>query len=138
MPLFCRKKTIDVQSFILKIINNDCPDLKAGIEGPRAESRARLCVVVLIVPVENGEPLLDETFAGVTKELSSTGLALMLHEPKTPDGLIVGFRYDSKLHFIHGKARHLNPMGGGFYQLGIELTEMVETDEYPSLASLSL
>ncbi len=138
MPLFCRKKTIDVQSFILKIINNDCADLKATVEGPRTESRARVCVVVLIVPVENGEPLLDETFAGVTKELSSTGLALMLHEPKTPDDLIVGFRCENKLHFIHGKARHLNPMGGGFYQLGIELTEMVETGDYPSLASLSL
>ncbi len=97
-----------------------------------------MSVVVLVVPVENGQPLLNETFAGVTKELSSTGLALILHEPKAPDEVLVGFRYEGEMHFASGTARHLNPMGGGFYQLGIELTEMVQTDEYPPLASLSL
>jgi hypothetical protein len=136
MPLFCRKRTIDVQSFVLKIINNDCRELEATIEGPRTETRARVCVVVVVVPVENGEPLLDEAFSGVTKELSSTGLALILPEPKTPDHLIVGFRYENEMHFVRGKTRHLNPMGGGFYQLGIELIELVENGDYPSLASL--
>ncbi|MGA2062682.1 MAG: hypothetical protein ABSG67_19595, partial [Thermoguttaceae bacterium] len=54
-----RKKMLGVQNFVLKIINNNCPELKALIDGPRRDKRVNLSLVVLVVPLENGELQVD-------------------------------------------------------------------------------
>jgi hypothetical protein len=134
--LFTRDKKRAVQSFILKVVNNNCPELAALIEGPRLESRVNLTVVVLVVPVEDGRPLAKKAFSTVTKEFSTTGLALVLGEPKVLDEVIVGFRWEGEMTFIRATAKHLNPMGGGFYQLGLQMIELVCPGEFPDLESL--
>ena len=65
-----RKKTLGVQSFVLKVINNNCPELKALIEGPRRDKRVNLSLVVLVVPLENGKLQVGKAFYAVTRELS--------------------------------------------------------------------
>jgi hypothetical protein len=136
--LFMRDKTRAVQSFILKVVNNNCPELAALIEGPRLENRVNLTVVVLVVPLENGQPLARKAFTAVTKEFSTTGLALVLDEPKALDEVIIGFRWQREMTFIRATAKHLNPLGGGFFQLGLQMTEMVYPNEVPGLESLYL
>lgn len=42
MPLFSKKKDLAVQSFVLKLVNNHCPGLKAHLDGPRNDSRVNL------------------------------------------------------------------------------------------------
>jgi hypothetical protein len=51
---------------------------------------------------------------------------------------IVGFRWKDEMNFIRATAKHLNPMGGGFYQLGLQMTEMVHPSDVPELESLHL
>jgi hypothetical protein len=137
VPLFTRDKTRAVQSFILKVVNNNCPELAALTEGPRLESRVNLTVAVLVVPVEAGRPLVQEAFTAVTKEFSTTGLALVLDRPWALDEALVGFRWQREMTFIRATAKHLNPIGGGFFQLGLQMTEVVGPDEAPDLHSLS-
>lgn len=136
MPLFTRNKKIGVHSFVLKVVNNNCPELESMHEGPRLDSRVNLTVVVLIVPMENGEPQVEQAFTAVTKEFSGTGVAVVLNEPRGPDEVILGFRWEGEMIFVHAKARHLNPLGGGFYQLGFHLTEMAHPGDIPQLRSL--
>ena len=136
MTLFTRDRKRSVQSFILKVVNNNCPELAALIEGPRLEQRVNLTVVVLIVPVENGKLITKKAFTAVTKEFSTTGLAVVIDEPKGLDEVIVGFRWEREKTFVRATAKHLNPMGGGFYQLGLQMTEMAHPGEYPELESL--
>ena len=50
--LFFKNREHEVQSFILKFVNNNCPELKAMDEGPRLEARANLTAVVLVIPLE--------------------------------------------------------------------------------------
>jgi hypothetical protein len=138
VPLFTRNKTRAVQSFILKVVNNNCPELAALTEGSRLESRVNLTVAVLVVPVEAGRPLVQKAFTAVTKEFSTTGLALVLDEPWALDEVLVGFRWQRELTFIRATAKHLNPIGGGFFQLGLQMTEVVGPDEAPDLRTLSL
>lgn len=137
MPLFTRKKQIGVQSFILKLVNNNCSELQALLDGPRVEHRANLTVVVLVIPVERGRPALGQMFAAVTKEVATAGLSVVLDEPKAPDEVILAFRWETQMRFIRAQAKHLNPMGAGFYQLGFEMTEMVHESDYPELQSVS-
>lgn len=119
------------------MVNNNCPELDAMIEGPRLDRRVNLTVVVMIIPVERGKPVVDEAFAAVTKEFSTSGLAIVFDRPVGLDEVIVGFRCEADMVFISGKAKHLNPIGGGFYQLGFHLTETLNIGDWPELESVS-
>ena len=35
--------------------------------------------------------------------------------------------------FLRAQAKHLDPMGGGFYQLGFQLIEIILPGDYPEL-----
>lgn len=136
MSIFTRKKEHEVQAFITKLVNNNCVELEALVEGPRLEDRVRLTIVVLVIPVENNRPVLEEAFAAVTKEFSSAGVALVVNEPVAIEHAILGFRFEGAMNFIRATAKHLNPMGAGFYQLGLQLTEKICLGDHPQLQSV--
>ena len=137
MPIFARNKLMEVQGFVLRMVNNNCPELKALIEGPRADTRANLTVVVLVVPVERGRPQVRRAFFAVTKEFSGTGVGLVVDGPTPVEDAILGFRWEGDMIFVRAEGKHLNPMGGGFYQLGMQMTEVLPKSDYAELTSLS-
>jgi len=137
MPLFSRRTELEVQSFLIKIVNNNCPELKAMLDGPRAERRVPLVLVTLVVPMTGKKPALGQAFAATTKEVSTTGMALILNEPRPLDEVLVGVRWEGELKWCRGTARHANPIGGGFYQVGLQLTGMLHTGDYPELDDLN-
>jgi hypothetical protein len=137
MPLFSKNKTVGVRTVILKLVNNNCPELRAMIEGPRADSRVNLVVVATIVPVEGKQPQFDRAFTVVTKEFSSTGVGVVLDRPRPLHEAILGFRLEKEMTFLRAEAKHLSPLGGGFFQLGFRLTEVVSVNDYPELRSVS-
>jgi hypothetical protein len=138
MPFFPENKQKRVQRVVLKLLNNHCPEMKAVLEGPRADSRINLVVVVVVVPIEEGKLEIQEAFAALTKEFSNTGVAVVLDRPKAYDQVVLGFKFEGEMIFFRSEARHLNPMGGGFFQLGFQMLEVLAVGDYPELASLSL
>jgi hypothetical protein len=136
MLLFSRKKTAGVQTFLLKLVNNHCPELGPLFDNRREESRVPICLVTLVVPLKKGRPQLADHFPTVTKEFSTTGVSIVLDQPRGLEEVILAFRWENEMTFVKGTARHLNPMGAGFYHLGIELSRVVCVDEYPELESL--
>ncbi len=137
MPLFTKNKVSRVKSFVIKLVNNNCPKLKSLIEGPRRDSRVNMTVVVMVIPLEGKALQVGQALMAVTKEFSSTGVAIVLDHPRGMDEAVLGFRFEGEMTYIHAKAKHLNPIGGGFYQLGFELEEIVSPGDYPKLQSLS-
>jgi hypothetical protein len=133
-----RDKSNEVQSFMLKMVNNNCPDVQGLMDGPRLESRVNLSVVVAVIPVEDGRPLVDKRFNAVTKELTTRGLSVVLSECRAADDVIVGFHWERSMKFLLAQARHLSPMGGGFWQLGLRLKEVVHPDDFPELADIRI
>ena len=138
MLLFSRNKTVDVQTFLLKLVNNHCPKMAPLFEDRRNETRVSVCVVTLVVPFRDGKPQTANHFPAVTQEFSTTGVSIVLDQPRGLDEVILAFRWENEMKFIKGSARHLNPMGAGFYHLGIELSTVVRVDEYPELESLHI
>jgi len=136
MLLFSKNRTVGVQTFLLKLVNNYCPELRPLFDNRRDETRVPVCVVTLVIPLEKGKPQLDDHFPTVTKEFSTTGVSIILDHPQGLEEVILAFRWESNMTFIKGRARHLNPMGAGFYHLGIELSNVVRVDEYPELEDL--
>lgn len=136
MPLFTRNKEREVQGFLLRVANTNCPELKSRREGPRLERRVNLTLVVLVVPIEKGRAQVPKAFTAVTKEFSTSGVAVVLDGPRALDELILGFRAEGELVFIRGKVKHINPMGGGFFQMGVKLQEIVDPNDFPDLKVL--
>ena len=136
MPLFRENKESRVKSFVVKLVNNNCPELQAMIEGPRRDSRVNLTVVVMIIPLEGKNLRVGGAFTAVTKEFSATGVAVVIDHPCGMDKAVLGFRFEGEITYFRAKARHLSPIGGGFYQLGFELEEIVVPGDYPKLKSL--
>jgi hypothetical protein len=138
VPLFTASKRREVQGFMLKLINNNCPELKALRDGPRVESRVNLTVVTLVIPLHKKRPLVERMFAAVTMEFTTLGVALVLDSPRALEDVALGFRWEGRMKFVRARARHLHPIGAGFYQLGLELKEIISATDYPELRSLSL
>ncbi len=138
MSLFSKRKDLAVHSLVLKLVNNHCPKLTAVQEGPRGDSRVNLAVVVMIVPIENRQLQVQQAFTAVTKEFSGDGVGVVLDQPKGLDQAVLGFRVEGEMNFVRAQARHLDPMGGGFYQVGFQLIEVVSLSDYPELRSLDL
>ncbi|HID77381.1 MAG TPA: hypothetical protein EYP56_15470 [Planctomycetaceae bacterium] len=133
LPLFTRRGEREVQGLMVKLLNNHSAELDALIEGPRLEGRVRLCIPVVVIPMEEGQLHLEQAFAAVTKEFSSVGVSLVLCEPRGLDEAVLAFRYEREMRFVRGEARHLNPMGAGFYQIGFRLKELIHPGDYPEL-----
>ena len=138
MPLFARKKDTAVQSFLVSLLNENCPALREQLDGPRLEGRVNLTLVLIVVPVEQGKPHPRKAFCATTKEFSSNGVALVVDRPYGIEEAMLGFRRRGSMTWLRAKARHLNPMGGGFFQLGLRLTERLETGDCPELTKLSI
>ena len=138
MLLFSRNKTVGVQTYLLRLINNHCPELAPLFDNRRDETRVPVCVVTLVVPLANGRPRRADHFATVTKEFSTTGVSIVLSEPRGLEEVILAFRWEQEMTFLKGTAKHLNPMGAGFFHLGIQLSKLVRVDDYPELEGLSI
>ncbi len=138
MSLFLKKKDLRVQSLILKLVNNNCPELKALLEGPRVDSRVNLVLVALVVPIEDKRLQVHRAFAAVTKEFSGSGVGIVLDQPPGFDEAVLGFRFDGEMVYMRGRARHFHPLGGGFHQLGLQLVEVVSPSDYPQLRTMCL
>jgi hypothetical protein len=138
MSLFSHtQEDSSVRSFLLKVINNNCPELLDNAEGKRTDSRVHLVIVVAVIPIKAGHIQLEEAFTAVTKEFSNTGLAIVLDRPCGLDKVILGFRINGDLTFAKAEAKHLNPMGGGFFQLGFHLSKIIHISDYPELNGLN-
>ncbi len=136
MPLFARKKESAVQAFVVSLLNQNCPALLERMDGPRLEGRVNLTRVLMVVPVEEDKPVIRRAFTAVSKEFSSSGVAVVVDHPYGADEALLGFRWRGGIAWIRAKAKHLQPMGGGFFQLGFRMTERLQLGDHPELAKL--
>ncbi|MGA2033348.1 MAG: hypothetical protein ABSG68_13910 [Thermoguttaceae bacterium] len=138
MPLFANTKELGVRSFILKVVNNNCSEVRRLMEGPRVERRVTLVLPVWVVPCKKREALVDAAFTAVTKEFASTGVAVVLDRARGLDEVLLGFPWEGEIKWVRATAKHLSPLGGGFYQVGFRLTAIARPTDHPEIKSLTL
>lgn len=136
MVFFAQRRFSDVETFLLKYVNNQFNTEDSLYLQRRRESRARLNVVVLVIPFEDGQFLLRERFTAVSKEFSSHGMSLILSEPQGLEEVVIALKFQETTRFLLGEAKHMSPMGGGFYQLGIEFREVLHPGDHRELRDI--
>jgi len=135
--LFTRNKKLAVTTFVLKLVNNNCPDVLQLQDGPRADNRVNLTVVVLVIPLVHKEIDATKAFHALTKDFSATSVSVMVDSPRELSQVIVAFRFEGEMFYARARTKHVSPMGGGFHQLGFQLEEMVSPGDYPGLSRLN-
>lgn len=92
MSLFAPRKESAVQAFVVSLLNESCHAVQRQEDGPRVERRVNLTKVVMVVPVEAKKLLVNQAFTAITKEFSSTGVAMVVDHVYGPDEAVLGFR----------------------------------------------
>jgi hypothetical protein len=129
------RKLNEVRGLIRQIVDLTSPNLPPLGGESRAENRSTRALPALLVPWENRRPVVDESTYALTKNFSDHGLALVLQQPFRSDQVVVGLWLE-RPRFALGSVRQNAPLGGGFWQLGVELTELLDPAEFPQLEPL--
>lgn len=131
-----RDKHFAVHRVIRRLINASTPNTIPLRGESRWELRSNRTMPVLLVPYDNGRLETGEQAYALTKNLSSQGLALVLHQPLRADRVVVAFWAGDEPHFFAGEVRQSVPLGGGFWQIGVETSELLTLDNLPDLKRL--
>ena len=132
------RKKMDVQRELVKLLNNHCAELDRLQDGPRDDGRINLTIAVRVVPWGHTRPNVELAFAATTRELSSRGLSIVVDQPITCETVALGWTWEGEMRFARGKVRHQDPIGAGFWNVGIKLVELVLTDDWPELRELKI
>ena len=132
-----RKKQIRMWSTIGHIIDLTNPSLFNLDPNARIFNRSNRSIPVVIAPWEGGEPVTEDATTGITKDICEQGVGVILPQPFKTDQVLVGFwppashRMAGKNRptFVVGSLRHNVQIGGGFWQLGIQFTELADQTE---------
>ncbi len=135
---FSQPKSVAVKNRILELLNETCSGMATKTDGRRIDSRIKRVVVGIVVPIEDRQLQVERAFTVLTKDFSSAGVALVVNQPSGPEQAILGFRLEGAMSFFRAESKHMEPMGGGFFQIGYQLFEVVSPRDYPELASLSI
>lgn len=132
-----RKKRLDVHQLLRRAMDTTSPNLlPEEEEEKRWEDRSNRTIPILLAPWVGGEPKAAEHTIAVTKNLSSQGIALVLPQPFRAEQVVLCFWLESMPEFVLGEIRQNSPLGGGFWQLGVELTERINPVECGAIEPL--
>jgi hypothetical protein len=136
MSLFdTRERLNEIRSLLRQLADLTSPNLPP-LEGEfRSENRSNRALPALLAPWEEGGPVVDECTYALTKDLSDRGVALVLHQPFKAPQVVVGLWLEFP-RFALGDVRQNVPLGGGFWQLGVEIVDVLEPGHYPEVESL--
>lgn len=99
--------------------------------GDRGAPRGSFCEVVWLIPLAEGsrEPICDQAFPVVTKDISHEGLSLIHNAPLEYDRMLVGLWSRTDLKFLLCRCQHSTELGYGFFQIGLHPDEVFHLDQ---------
>lgn len=131
-----RNKRLKAQRLLVRVVNARNKEVEAHIEGPREDRRVNLTLPVWVVPVEGGRPRMADAFTTVTREMSTSGMSLVVQQPFSPREVILALRAEGQPLYLRGRIRHVDPLGAGIWHAGVDVAEVIDLADCPELATL--
>ena len=126
------KKVVDVFPYLRRICDLTTPNLPGRGAEDRSENRYNRTIPTLLCPWENEAPVAAESVIVLTKDLTDRGVGLVLNQPVRAGDVVVGFWLPgvdmTGPWYLLGKTLRSIPFGGGFWTVGVELTEYANQD----------
>ena len=134
-------KAVEVEPRLRRICDiSTYRKLLEGGDEVRTTNRLAQAIPVLLCPLENDQPETDAAFVVVAKDISDTGVGLILNQPLRTEEVILGFwlgeEQSPEPWFFRATVRRNQPMGGGLWVLGLELAEFLNKGDRRRINSL--
>jgi hypothetical protein len=120
------RKAKEVGLLFRRLLNNTVPRVPLEAEELRQASRSPRSIPIFVAPWHQGTPVTGQVTFGTTKEISDHGLAIVLPIQPYYKELVMGMLVEREPRFLRGLVKHCSPMGGGYWQLGIQIAEILE------------
>jgi len=98
----------------------------ADVEAQRSSARYVRCFPVLVAPWVDDEPAADDAVFGIANNISPQGFGLIVPKAIESAQVCLGVHTpgdESDAFFLLGDSKHVAAIGGGFWSLGVELTD---------------
>jgi hypothetical protein len=136
-----RSRLHEVRRYLWRVIDHSTPNLHSLAVNSRSSNRYHRTLPVLVVPCPHRQPDVDAAFCAITKDISDSGLNLILPRRCPTRRAVIGIWYvteqdppeDSEPAFVTGLIRRCIDMGGGFWQAGVELTDIFDDQAHVGL-----
>ena len=138
-----RKRRREMENYLRRISDMTNPNSAKVDDNRRGESRFSRIFPVLIAPWENDAAALAQCTFGLTRDMSEHGMSVVITRPFRKTEVVVGIwptnelltASSSKPGFILGTVRQEVEIGAAFYQLGVQLNELLG-EEHPQFEKL--
>lgn len=135
-PFKQRKKKQEVWKCLRRVLDrNSAEQLMLGKED-RQEKRIPVSLPVLLQTGLAEQDTWSKPIFAVTKDISDDGVAVIAHQSIEPSQVICVIWQDGPI-FLSGEIRQCQQLGGGFWKIGMELSEIVSSLDFPQLRTLS-
>jgi hypothetical protein len=129
-----RQQRAEAHRFLHRLVDTTM-SLVLEADDQRSDPRTPRCMPVLLCPFD-GEPRIEHASYAMTQNISSTGMALWTRAPLDGECVLVGFWFDGRALLLSCKVRRQQPVGGGFWYVGLEAEAIVPADNRAALAPL--
>ncbi|MBC8876719.1 MAG: hypothetical protein H8E44_45400 [Planctomycetes bacterium] len=134
------KKRIELQSYMRRVADLTSPNLSPLSGECRLEGRYNRSLPVLLVPYEKAHERAEEAAFAVSKDICDHGLSVVSCQPYAETEVVIGLWLSSphleqeraEPFFFAGHVRQSSEIGGGYWQIGIELTEVISSRKITS------
>lgn len=139
--LAARNDRVDVRPYLRRICDLTTPNFASPVDDSRSDNRCNRAIPTLLCPFETGNLIIDDCTFALTKDVSDRGIGLLLSAPFKTEDLIVAFwlsRQETESPwFFRGTAVRNDPIGGGFWLLGVRLESFLNPRRFKQLLPIA-
>ena len=135
MPSLDPVQQHELQCLLQRMINLTTPNYAKLDIDSRQQGRANRSLPVLLAPWEQDAPCPEEAFYALTKDLTASGICVVLHQPVHHNQFLLAFWDQGPLYAL-AEVRHLEHLGGPFWQMGLELLGRLHPADIPGREQL--
>ena len=121
------KRRRNAKALLTKRVNARVVEERLNASECREASRIACATPLVVVPREEDQWAIESGFVAVTHDLSSTGISFC-HDAPMEGEYLIELRSDAGSQYFSATTRHCNPLGFGYWLIGLEAEETVELD----------
>ena len=124
----------DVQRLTRRIVDSTAG--RDPYSDQRADNRIVRQLPVFVAAYDSKGESIGDVSGGLTKDISDDGMALFTTTHVVAAKVIVALLVDGEPKFLKGTVHVNRPFGAGLWQLGIEVTEIIDPYSCPAAAQM--
>ncbi len=100
---------------------------------PQEEERALLSIGILVVPLNDESPEMDQAFTALSRDVSRTGIGLVTNRSLPTSQALLRLSGNSETRLLRTTVRNRKDLGQGWVRFDMEVTGVLDKSEYPQL-----